>query len=49
MLAARLYVAYHWIFSSPDSRDEARVRSHLETVQRKAARWGIIPPHYLIP
>jgi len=49
MLAARLYVAYHWIFSSPDGRDEARVRSHLETVQRKAARWGIIPASYLIP
>ena len=49
MLAARLYVAYHWIFSSPDDRDDARVRIHLETVRRKAARWGIIPASYLIP
>ncbi len=49
MLAARLYVAYHWIFSSPDGRDDARVCSHLATVQRKAARWGIIPASYLIP
>lgn len=49
MLAARLYVSYHWIFSSPDSRDVDRVRSHLATVQRKAARWGVIPADYLIP
>jgi len=48
MLAARLYVAYHWIFSSPDGRDVNRVRSHLATVQRKAARWGVIPGSYLI-
>ena len=48
MLASRLYVAYHWIFSSPDGRDVDRVRSHLATVQRKAARWGVIPATYLI-
>lgn len=48
MLAARLYVAYHWIFSSPDGGDEDRVRSHLATVQRKAARWRLIPDTYLI-
>jgi hypothetical protein len=48
MLAARLYVAYHWIFSSPDVRDVDRVRSHLATVQRKSARWRLIPASYLI-
>jgi len=48
MLAARLYVSYHWIFSSPDGRDVNRVRSHLANVQRKAARWGVIPAEYLI-
>jgi hypothetical protein len=49
MLAARLYVCFHWIFSNPDSRDVVRVRNHLETVQCEAARWGIIPTRYLIP
>jgi hypothetical protein len=49
MLAARLYVAFHWIFGSPGGHTKERIRNHLATVQSEAARWGVIPAAYLIP
>lgn len=44
MLAARLYVAFHWIFSGSPSDDPGRIRSHLVALRTEASRWGITPP-----
>lgn len=49
MLAARLYVCFHWIFGSPGGHTEQRIRNHLATVQCEAARWGVIDASYLLP
>lgn len=43
MLAARLYVSFHWIFSGSFRNDVPRVRSHLEGILDEAIRWGILP------
>lgn len=43
MLAARLYVSFHWIFSGSFRGDVPRVRSHLEGILDEAIRWGILP------
>jgi len=43
MLAARLYVSFHWIFSGSFRSDVPRVRSHLEGLLDEAIRWGILP------
>ena len=42
MLAARLYVAFHWIFSGSPGDDPARIRSHVESLRAEAIRWGIV-------
>ena len=42
LLAARLYVGFHWIFSGSRT-DVPRIRCHLETVLDEALRWGILP------
>jgi hypothetical protein len=43
LLAARLYVCFHWIFSGSFRGDEPRIRSHLEGILDEAVRWGILP------
>lgn len=43
LLAARLYVCFHWIFSGSFRGDEPRIRSHLEGILDEAIRWGILP------
>lgn len=41
LLAARLYVAFHWLFGDATECDEQRVRSHLEMLRHEAVRWGV--------
>ena len=48
MLAARLYVSFHWIFSGSPG-NVPRVRSHLEGVLDEGIRCGILPPSPLLP
>ncbi len=43
LLAARLYVCFHWIFSGSFRGDEPRIRCHLEGILDEAVRWGILP------
>jgi aminoglycoside phosphotransferase (APT) family kinase protein len=43
LLAARLYVSFHWIFSGSFRSDLPRIRSHLEGILDEAIRWGIVP------
>ncbi|MFM9058061.1 MAG: phosphotransferase [Planctomycetaceae bacterium] len=43
LLAARLYVSFHWIFSGSFRGDEPRIRNHLEGILDEAIRWGILP------
>ena len=43
LLAARLYVCFHWIFSGSFRGDEPRIRSHLAGILNEALRWGILP------
>ena len=49
MLAARLYVSLHWIFSNWSGKEETRVRNHLEGLQDEAVRLGVIPPQPVLP
>jgi len=49
LLAARLYVSFHWIFSGSFHDDVARVRSHLEGILDEAIRVGIVPAGTLLP
>jgi len=41
MLAARLYVAFHWIFSGSASEDISWIRPHLDALRAEALRWNI--------
>lgn len=43
LLAARLYVSFHWIFSGSFRGDEPRIRNHLEGILDEAIRWGVLP------
>lgn len=49
MIAARLYVSFHWIFSGSFRGDGPRVRSHLEGILDEAIRCGIVPADGLLP
>lgn len=42
LLAARLYVSLHWIFSRVSGSEETRVRDHLAGFHEEAVRWGIV-------
>ena len=41
LLAARLYVAFHWLFGDATECDEPRVTSHLEALRAEAERCGV--------
>lgn len=43
LLAARLYVGFHWIFSGSFRGDEPRIRNHLDCILDEAVRCGILP------
>jgi hypothetical protein len=49
LVAARLYVSFHWIFSGSFRRDVPRVRSHLEGILDEAVRCGIVSGGTLLP
>jgi len=49
LIAARLYVSFHWIFSGSFRADVPRVRSHLEGVLDEAIRCGIVSADGLLP
>lgn len=49
MLAARLYVSLHWIFSNWSRPEESRICNHLEGLHEEAVRWGIVPPQPVLP
>lgn len=44
LVAARLYVSLHWIFSRFSGSEECRVRDHLEGFHAEACRLGIVAP-----